>query len=337
MVFDAAAGTTSLQSLTSARPISVTGGNLQIGTLLQTESYNQSGGLLSGAGAFNVSDSFVQTGGSIAMGSISINQSSGNLVVANLSAPVITLSAPAGAISQSGALSGATLATASMAGTTLTNSGNQFATLVASNAGSGDIEFVNTGALTIAGIANSGGNIDIVNTGGISTTGPITAPSGNVMITANSPLTVGAGGISAGGDIVLNATNLTSAGDLTLNGPLQAGNMVSLTAASALVQNSAVFGTNGVTATAGTSMTYGPFAITNNPPVAYSVGGVSVAPPPTVLASSLQAPGDLLVTFLDLFQQAIDGQLGDLLELDADGNLKRKVVDGLVTEEEVCR
>ncbi|HQZ06315.1 MAG TPA: YDG domain-containing protein, partial [Burkholderiaceae bacterium] len=337
VVFDASAGTTSLQSLTSARPISVTGGNLQIGTLLQTESYNQSGGLLSGAGAFNVSDSFMQTGGSIAMGSISINQSSGNLVVANLSAPVITLSAPAGAISQSGALSGATLATASMAGTTLTNSGNQFATLVASNAGSGDIEFVNTGALTIAGIANSGGNIDIVNTGGISTTGPITAPSGNVMITANSPLTVGAGGISAGGDIVLNATNLTSAGDLTLNGPLQAGNMVSLTAASALVQNSAVFGTNGVTATAGTSMTYGPFAITNNPPVAYSVGGVSVAPPPTVLASSLQAPGDLLVTFLDLFQQAIDGQLGDLLELDADGNLKRKVVDGLVTEEEVCR
>ena len=83
-------------------------------------------------------------------------------------------------------MSGATLATASMAGTTLTNSGNQFATLVASNAGSGDIEFVNTGALTIAGIANSGGNIDIVNTGGISTTGPITAPSGNVMITACS-------------------------------------------------------------------------------------------------------------------------------------------------------
>ena len=66
VVFDASAGTTSLQSLTSARPISVTGGNLQIGTLLQTESYNQSGGLLSGAGAFNVSDSFVQTGGSIA-------------------------------------------------------------------------------------------------------------------------------------------------------------------------------------------------------------------------------------------------------------------------------
>ena len=136
---------------------------------------------------------------------------------------------------------------------------------------------------------------------------------------------------------MLNATNLTSAGDLTLNGVLTAGNMVNLTAGNAMVQNFAVFGANGVTAAAGTSMLYGPLATANNPPVSYSVAGISVAPPPSMLASALQAPGDLLVTFLDLFQQAISGDLGGLLELDDDGNLRRRIVDGLVSEEELCR
>ena len=43
------------------------------------------------------------------------------------------------------------------------------------------------------------------------------------------------------------------------------------------------------------------------------------------------------MTFLDLFQQAISGDLGGLLELDDDGNLRRRIVDGLVSEEELCR
>jgi filamentous hemagglutinin family protein len=337
VVFDAAAGTTSLQSLNSARPISVTGGNLQIGSLLQTASYSQSGGLLSGAGTLSVSDSFLQTGGAISMGTISINQSSGNLTVANLNAPLVALAAPTGAIGQSGPIVASTLVTASLAGTSLTSSGNQVGAWTAGNSGSGDIVFVGTGPLLINTVANAGGNIDIVNTGGISTAGAVTAPNGNVSITANSPLTIGAGGVLAGGDIMLTASNLTSAGNLTLNGPLVAGNMVDLLAGAAMVQNFAVFGANGVTAAAGTGMTYGPLAITNNPPILYTVGGVAVAPPPTVLSSSLQAPGDILVTFLDLFQQAVDGQLGDLLELDADGNLRRKFLDDLVSEEEVCR
>jgi len=339
VVFDAAAGTTSLQTLTSARPINITGGNLQIDSLLQTGSYSQSGtSSLSGTGSLVVTDSFSQSGGTIAMGAINIHQTTGNLSVGNLSAPVMALSAPTGMITQTGSLTGGgVLVTASKTGTLLPSTGNQVGALSATNAGSGDVVFANTGTLSIQSVANVGGNIDVVNTGGVITSGAISAPAGNVHITANSPLTIGAGGIAAGGDIVLDATNLTSAGDLTLNGFLSAGNIVSLTAGNAMVQNSAVFGANGVTANAGTSMLYGPFAITNNPPVTYSVGGVTVTPPPTVLASSLQAPGDILVTFLDLFQQAINGDLGDLLELDADGNLRRKFVDGLVSEEELCR
>ena len=338
VVFDAAAGNTTLQSLTSARPISLTGGHLQIDSLLQTGSYSQSGGLLTGAGVLNVTDSFSQSAGSITMGAININQTAGNLNVGNLSAPVIALSAPTGMITQSGSLTGGgVLVATSQTGSFLTNTGNQVGALSATNAGAGDILFVNTGTLLIQSLTNAGGDINVVNTGGVTTTGAVLAPAGDVLITANSPLTIGAGGITASGDIVLNATNLTSAGDLTLNGVLTSGNKVSLTAGNTMAQNFAVFGANGVTATAGTHIVYGPFAVTNNPPVTYTVAGLTVTPPPTVLASSLQAPGDLLVTFLDLFQRAITGELGGLLELDADGNLRRKNVDGLVSEEELCR
>jgi hypothetical protein len=57
-----------------------------------------------------------------------------------------------------------------------------------------------------------------------------------------------------------------------------------------------------------------------------------------VLASSLQAPGDILVTFLDLLQRAIDGPLGDVLETNPDGSKKKKSDDeGIVTEGELCR
>ena len=68
-----------------------------------------------------------------------------------------------------------------------------------------------------------------------------------------------------------------------------------------------------------------------------SPGGVPVTPPPTVLASTLQAPGDILVTFLDLLQEAIDGPLKDVLESNPDGTRKKKDLEDIVTEGELCR
>lgn len=392
VVFDAAAGTTNLQSLSSQQAISVTGGSLVLGTSLNAPTLIQSGGTLkvgtslttsslaqnagmlevgsslttgtlaqsggdlvvggnvtagsfsqgpgatlSGPGALFVSNSFSQSGGSVTMGGIAINQTSGNLLIGNLAAPTITLSAPAGAIGQTGAMNAATLSTQSATGTNLNQAANQIGTLVASNSGTGDIVLVNASPLILGTIANAGGNIDVFNTGAVTTVGPVTAPAGDVTIVANSPLTVGPGGITAGGNIVLHATNLTSAGNLTLDGALVAGNTVSLTADANMVQNFAVLGANGVTAAAAGSMTYGPLATTNAPPILYTAGGVPVAPPPTVLASSLQAPGDIVVTFRELLEQAIYGTTGDDLETNPDGSKKKKDDENIVTEEELCR
>jgi len=191
--------------------------------------------------------------------------------------------------------------------------------------------------LVIAGIANSAGSVDVVNTGAIVTTGLVSA-SGNVEVVANSPLTIGVPGITAGGGISLSASNLTSAGNLTLDGPITAGSSVVLIAANNLVQNSSVFGVNGVTATAGGAISYGPFATSNNSPVRYSAGGVGVTAPPTELFSGTPAAQtDVLVTFLDLFEAAVQKQQAGALDTNPDGSKKKKSDDAIVTEGEICR
>jgi hypothetical protein len=62
------AGTTNLQSITSAGNLGVSNGTLSIGNTLSTAGYSQTGGTLSGAGSLVVSDSFARTGGSINLG-----------------------------------------------------------------------------------------------------------------------------------------------------------------------------------------------------------------------------------------------------------------------------
>ena len=336
VVFDTSAGATSLQSLSSQRPVSVTGGNLQIGASLSTPSYNQSGGAVTGSGSMTVAGSFTQSGGSVALGGIHITQSSGNLSFASLTAAAITLAAPGGAISQTGPLVAGSLVTASAAGTNLTASGNQIGAWSGSNQGSGNIALVNTGALNLASLGNTGGNIDVTNTGGFTSVGSITAPGGKVTITTNSPLTIGAGGVAAGGDIVLNATNLTSAGNLTLDGPITSGASVKLTAGSNMVQNGAVFGLSGVTASAGSGMSYGPLATTNNPPILYTVNGVTVPPPPTELLVGQVVVSDV-VDFGNRFTGALEPPAGDATDFKADGTRKRKGDNAVVAEGEVCK
>lgn len=243
-------------------------------------------------------------------------------------------------ITQTGASSlGGDMQVSAAGGLGLTGSGNLMAKLTASNVGSGNLDVVNATALDVGLLTNSGGSVSLVNTGGITTTGLVSALA-NVALTANSPLTIGAPGVVAGGSISLVASNLTSTGNMTLNGPVTAGTTVLLDAAGTLMQNAAVLGPTGVTATAGLGTLFGPLATTNGSPISYTVGGVSVSPPPTsleVLLDPAVAPGDTLTTFAALLEAAVNAQDEASQGTNPDGSKKKKSNDTIMTEGDVCR
>ncbi len=227
-------------------------------------------------------------------------------------------------------------------GVALDNPGNRIATLSVSNSGSGDVSVQNTGVLNVAGLTNTAGGITLVNTGAITTTGAVSAAVGNISITANSPLTVGSSGVTADvGSVSLSANN--SDGNMTLDGPITAGTAVLLDAGATLTQNSAVVGPTGVTANAGVGpMVFGPSATTTSGgPINYMVNNVAAPAPPTELFTQTQAQSeavDTLVTFLDLFEAAVEEQVAEKsLGTNSDDTKKKKAEDTIVTEGEVCR
>ena len=303
--YDAAVGATQLQSVSGN--FSLAGGNLSIAGGLSTAQYGQTGGALSLGAAFTVNGSFSQTGGTIAaIGPVAITQGSGNLTVAAINAPSISLAAPTGSISQSAALvTPGLLSTRSLGSTLLTDVGNRVGSFNASSTGVGDIALTSVGAIDVQGINAATGNVTLFNTGGISTSGPVLANGGAVSMTANSPLTIGTGGISAMGNIDLLASNLTSAGNLTLNGDLLSiAGAISLTAANNFVQNAGVSAALGVTVSAGGSVTLGPLAHTFSNAISYGVNGVSVATPPGSQTTG-STPTDFVATFMTQFERAI--------------------------------
>jgi hypothetical protein len=245
-------GTTTLQSISSAGGLTLAGGNLVVSGGLTTARYAQNTGNLTGGGGLTVTNGFSQaTGTSIGLGGpVSITQSSGNLAVGAISAPSISLTANNGSIAQVGALSTSGLLNLQAgSGIQLTDSGNKVARLSARVTGAGDVDLVNTGVLSLEGVTTSAGSIRLVNTGGV-TTGKdsVAATGGGVSLKANSPLTVGDGGVSATGDVNLEATNLTSAGDVLLNGNVVSSTgAVAITAAASLTQNGKVTAAKGVT------------------------------------------------------------------------------------------
>ena len=338
ITFDALAGSVNLQSLSSARPLVISGGSVAVASNLAIPSLTLSAGSLTGAGGLNVGSSLNQTGGGIVMaGNVVANQSSGDMVVGTMSAPSIALSAQAGSILQTGRLATPSLLTSSATGTNLTNSGNQISLFRAGNTGSGGITLNNSVPLEIAGVINTGGDVTINNVGGVMTTGLVISPRFKVNVTANSPLTIGAAGITAGGDINLTATNLTSAGNITLNGPVTSDGVVNLRAANNMVQNSAVFGAGGISASAGGSIMFGPSATSGRAPVVYTSGG-SLVSAPTPAATKSSSSGDVIVTFLNLFEKAIETQRDEIFITRSDGTTIRKTgADAITSEGEICR
>ncbi len=199
-----AAGDASL--LTGSPGLSVSGGSLQLRGGLTVDDFAQSGGVVGGSGNLSVRRSFSQSAGSLGIeGVLAVVQAAGDLSFVNLSAASVTLAAEAGRISQSGALVTTSLDARAQNGITLTDSGNRVGAFSASNSGSGGIALTNTsnpGTLLLGTLSSGSGDIVVDNTGGIETHAIST--SGNVSVTAHSPIQVE--GAISGSDIDLSAS-----------------------------------------------------------------------------------------------------------------------------------
>jgi len=224
------------------------------------------------------------------------------------------------------------LSTQSANGVTLNNAGNRVVAFTASSAGAGNIALTNVGALDVRGITAANGNVNLFNTGGISNSSSIQAPNGKVTLTANSPLTVGASGISAGGDIVLTATNLTSSGNMTIDGPVTStSGSIALSAANDFTQNAVLRAAKGIAVDAGGAMNFGPQAQSYGNPVSYLTSGIPYVTPWQAVAAA--GVTDFVATFLDKFNVALAQQ-----EPVSDETLDRraKARDNMVVEGEIC-
>ncbi|MGH8618125.1 MAG: beta strand repeat-containing protein [Burkholderiales bacterium] len=123
-----------------------------------------------------------------------------------------------GAISDSAAISAASLVTSSVGGTVL-DFGHTVGVFNATNITSGNVQLVNAGALNVSGISQAGGgNVTVGNTGALSTSGAIaTAANGNIGLTATgATLTIG-NTVTAGGSGTVNLTSTGAASDVLTN------------------------------------------------------------------------------------------------------------------------
>jgi len=311
VTYDSAAGSTRLQSLDSNGSLTFAGGALDIVNALTATQFAQTAGTIAGAGSFTVNGRFSQAAGSIDMGGpVSITQTSGDLVVGNIRAAAIALNASNGAIGQTAALDTAgLLSTQSSLGTTLKHVGNRLGAFKASNSASGIISLINTGVFDIQGISTAAGSITVDNTGATRTSALVKAGGGDLIINAHSPLSIGAAGLQASGNISLSAAN--SDGDLRLDGPVSSSaGGISVSAGNNYTQNSAVQAALGVTASASGAMTFSATATTVGSPVSYTAAGVSAAPPPNSLVPSTPAPDQTIFvnTFDAQFAAALEAQ-----------------------------
>jgi hypothetical protein len=310
VTYDAAVGTTRLQTLSSAGALSLAGGTLNVASNVSLPQYSQTGGTLAGQGGLSVSNSFAQTDGAINFaGPVSITQSAGSLGVGSISASAITLAAPGGSISQAGPLvTQGLLSTTANNDITLKDSGNRIGQLRASST-KGNIDITTFGVMDVLGITTANGNIVLTDTGGVTTKGLISATGGSVRVTANSPLTVGTAGIQATGDVLLVATNLTSAGNIVLDGNVTStAGSVGIFAANNLQQNSEVTAALDITAVAGGTVGFGSAARSVGHPVLYKANGATVVTPGSTVVTDVAqttAPVNFVVAFLSFFEDTL--------------------------------
>ena len=337
VTFNSGVVNTQLQNINSLGGVIITSGNLQVGDTLKTRFYDQTGGLLGGAGKLQVTDGFTKLGGVINMGGlVEINQTSGNLSVGGIAAGNILLNAANGGITETGPLATTGVLAAHSAQAMVLNAANNNLDAVVLLADNGNVELTNVGAIKLIDVGARNGNIKVNNTGGVVTRGKILAPNGNILVVANSPLTVLADSqIAASGNVDLIATNQTSSGDMLINGQVTSGGNINLGAANNLTQNGQLVAVGGINAFAGGAMSFGPLAISRGNPVNYRANGTSVLPPPGSLIELLarsNGTGSFINTFLNRFEDELESR--QVAKNDTPGKKKK---DDITVEGETCR
>ena len=186
--------------------------------------------------SFNATDasggvSLVNTAASLLVSGIS-ETGAGNVAISNTGAISLTGSIAAGnnnnvtltstgtvAEGSSGLISGNLLTVSSVGGETL-NGANAVSSFNAGNTTSGDVQFTNTGTLTITGINQTGGgNIIVGNNGALSTNGAVsTGSNGYISLIATGGTETFGSTVTANGSgtVTLQATGATS--DILING-----------------------------------------------------------------------------------------------------------------------
>ncbi|MRV74978.1 filamentous hemagglutinin N-terminal domain-containing protein [Duganella sp. FT92W] len=285
-----ATGTLNVEGTLAAGKYVQTGGAVAGGGALTAQQFTMSGGAIGGLSTLGVHGPYSHTSGTISIpGTASITQMTGNLAVGPMTASTgISLTASAGAITQTGALQTAALDTSSQTGVTLANSANHVLAYSGVN-GTGGIVLVNvtgnTSQLALGNVTTTGGNLSVDNTGGITTTGTQSAPAGTVTLTAHSPIAI---------NYPISAQNiaLSASTEIELNSgsSLQATNSIGLTAGTAIEMSSgsSLQAANNIGLTAGTDITLaGTMQSTSGSISATATtGGITALPGTSIVATT---------------------------------------------------
>ncbi len=196
-----------------------------------------------GAGAY---------GGPLSLRAASIMIGSGGIY----SAGDLILAATSGAIQQSGALTaGGNLHASAAGGLSLTHASNAVTGNTSLTSTSGDIDWTQSGAMTIGSIASAGTLTVSVTSGSVSQVGAVSTGGDAAFTVGNGNLTLTNASNSFGGPLQLNVTagsaSVTNSGALTL-GDVTVGGALTVTAGGALTQLGASFFSAGSTSLSAT-------------------------------------------------------------------------------------
>ncbi|MDB5824639.1 MAG: filamentous hemagglutinin N-terminal protein [Herminiimonas sp.] len=225
--------------------LAVDGGNVTLKGNSGIANLAMTSGAVTGDSDFTVSNSFAQTGGSLAFrtGAVDLRQNTGDLVISNLSAATASLQSLTGAILEGPgsananalttqsfrsvivretptAITANSLTTRSVTGTRLDSDANAIGAFAATNSGSGNISVSTSGSVSLGQISDLSGTVTvnagdaISQTGGIAAAALRTSSANGTRLDSTNAVASFSATNTVSGDVVL--TNTTRPNTLSL-------------------------------------------------------------------------------------------------------------------------